>query len=435
MSFLASAMRKTTDIREFLREAANNNSLRYRAEQGRKHYIHIPFVQVQTTGEDGSVQVTNQIIALYANVHEWETADGKYKASVCLKDVIRKDDSGNLLNDGSCPICDRVKDAWDIYKYRCELEEQTCGLTGDALKQHMEGIKGANGMVEKPGFKKQAADERKAKEAVPYLYLLIVQYRTDSKKNDDPIIGQNGLPEYDLKVMKLSRSRVEKIKQQVENSGLKFEGCDLVIEYPKDAENAALVVSQSTTAPVFPGSSITGKFPGLAKAIQNDIAKFTWEGIEKAFHEWQGMTVAEAKSTMDALFAKWDEYKRELAVNPNAKYLEYVGAVASQAIGATPVGAALPGAAPIIPGVSPIIPGEAPGVAPAVPGAAPVTPGAQAAPVNPAPQAPVNPVQPAAPANPVQQAGAPVAGAPQGVPTGIPDVNAVFGSPDNKINI
>ncbi len=423
MSFLASAGRKTTDIRGFLREVAGNNSLKYRAEQGKKHYIHIPCITVPVQDEEGNITMQKQIIAQYGEVHEWETPDGKYKATICLKDVIRKAEDGTVLNDGSCPICDRVGDAWDIYKYRCELEEKTCGLTGEALTRHMEGVKGANGMVEVPGFKKQAADERKAKDANPYLYLLIVQYRTDN--NGTPVLNQNGNPEYDLRVMKLSKSRVEKLQQQIENSGMQMEGCDIVIEYPKEAENLMLVVSKSTTAPVFPDASITYKknpqtqqlmYPTLTQAIANDVAKFVWDGLEKSFPEWAGMTSAEAEKTVNGLFEMWDTYKKELAVNPNARYLEYAGASANNnpalGAGAPAVGGAmLTGSAPQVPGAAPQVPGAAPmvpGSVPQVPNAAPQVPGA-------APQVPGS---------------APVTGG----PGQIPDANAIFGG-GGSINI
>lgn len=403
VSFLASAGKKTTDVRDFLREAAGSGGLKYRAEQGRKHYIHFPTINVPVVDNDGNQTVQQQIIAMYGEVHEWETPDGKYKATVCAKGTVRTSEDGNtLLNDGSCPFCDRVGDAWDIQRYRCENEEKTCGLTGDALVKHMDGEKDANGKVIVNGFRKIAADERKAKPANPYMYILIVQYRTNN--DGTPIIGQKGLPEYDLKVMKLSKSRVEKFQQQIENSGLKMEGCDLIIEYPKEAENAMLVVSKSTTAPVFPQSSITNKYPGLVEAIAADVAKFTWDGLDKAFVEWQGMTTAEAEKTTKELFQHWDNYKNELKVNPNAKYLEYSNNNVTQPSIGAPVantGVMLPGAAPIV-NAAPIVAGA--------PVTQPVVPGLNVAPVA----APVVGVQP--------QPVAPAVG-----PGQIPDANEIFG--------
>lgn len=334
MSFLNVAGRKVTDIREFLKEAGGNSSIRYKPERATKHYIYIPYINVPVKNEDGTETVQKQLIAITGYLHE-VNQDGKYKVIICMKDVIRKSQDGTLLNDGSCPLCDRVNDAWEIYRYRIELEQKTCGKTGADLEKHMENIR------------KAFVDERKVKEPKPFVYLLVVQYKTDAK--GQPQMGANNLPEYELKIMKMSASRVQKIQQQVENSGDEFPGCEIIIQYP-DEEDARLVVSQSTTALVFPNARFVSKYPGLAEAIAVDVQKFTWDGLEKAFIEWQGMTTAEAKKITDELFAKWDEYKKELAVNPNAKYLEYTGAKASQqpplipgaVAGATEGGAAKP---------------------------------------------------------------------------------------------
>lgn len=349
-TFLASAGKKTTDIRGFLREAAGNNSIKYRPEKGVKHYLHIPCVQVPVQDENGNTVMQNQIVAITGSVHEWQSSDGKYKATICLKDVIRKSEDGTtFINDGSCPFCDKVGDAWDIYRYRHDTEEKTCGKVGEDLEKHLGNLK------------KTFADERKAKEARPYIYLLVVKYRTDAK--GQPVIGQNGLPEYDLKVMKLSDSRVEKLQQQIENSGDVLPGCEIIFEYPNE-DDARLIVSQSTTAPVFPNARFINKYTGLLAAIQSDVNKFSWEGIEKSFQEWQGMTSAEAEKTVTGLFEKWDEYKKELTVNPNAKYLEYLTSPTTKnpALGAgqstmPSMAPGIPGAAPVVPGAAPVVPG------------------------------------------------------------------------------
>lgn len=353
-SFLQSAGRQTKDIRQFLREAAGGNSLKYKPAKGQKHIIYVPFKTVEDIDETGAAVSKKEIVAMSGAIHEWQGPDGKYKATICLKDVVRNADDGTVLNDGSCPFCDSVGKAWDVYRYRMEQEEMTCGKTGDELTKHLEGIK------------KTFADERKAKDARDNIYLLVALYRTDPTKGYQPIIDQKGLPEFDLKVMKLSASRVEKLQQQMENSGADFIGCEMIFEYPNE-DDARLVVSQSTTAPVFESKQFIRKYPGLAEAIQAEVEKFEWEGIEKSFIEWQGMTSAEAQRTVSQLFGAWDEYQAELEVNPNAKYLEYVGTKGAgtnnPALGKMPAAPQL--GAPNVPGVAasamgaPIVPGVA----------------------------------------------------------------------------
>ena len=309
-SFLASASKRVTDVRDFLRNAAGGSSIKYVAGKGEKHLLYIPYNSVTVTDEDGEEKVVKELVALSGDVHEWKSPEGKFRATVCMKDVIRQnEDKTIMINDGSCPFCDRVSDAWDIYRYRKELEEANCKLVGEDRKKHLEKLTGT------------LADERKAKAARSYMYILVVKYRTDASGN--VVMGQDKLPEYDLKVMKLSSSRIQKIQQQIANAGSDFAGSELIFEYP-NSDDRRLVVSQSTTAPVFPNNMLVTKFPGLIQKIDNDVAKFEWEGIEKSFPEWNGMSTAEAKQIMDDMFEKWDTYRQQVVINPNVKYMEYM---------------------------------------------------------------------------------------------------------------
>lgn len=335
-SFLASASKRVTDVRGFLRDAAGGSSIKYVAGKGEKHLLYIPYNSVTVTDEDGEEKVVKELIALSGDVHEWQSPEGKFRATVCIKDVIRQnEDQTIMINDGSCPFCDRVSDAWDIYRYRKELEEANCKLVGEDRKKHLEKLTGT------------LADERKAKDARSYMYILVVKYRTDASGN--VVMGQDKLPEYDLKVMRLSSSRIQKIQQQIANAGSDLAGSELIFEYP-NSDDRRLVVSQSTTAPVFPNNMLVTKFPGLIQKINNDVAKFEWEGIEKSFPEWSGMSTAEAKKIMDEMFEKWDTYRQQVAINPNVKYMEYITdtPVTNPSLGSAPQisvpTAAIPGA-------------------------------------------------------------------------------------------
>lgn len=309
-SFVKKASKQVADVRAFLRDAAGGNSIKYAAEKGARHFIYIPFKSQKVLDDDTQQEVvTKSIIAIQGDIHEWTTSDGKFKATVCIKGVVENSEDGTAINDGSCPICDRIADAWNVYNYRKEKEEMSCQLTGDQRKNHLEKTYAT--------FR----DERKAKETRAYMYILVVKFR--QTESGSPVMGSDGLPEYELKVMKLSASRVEKITQQVANSGAELEGAELIFEYP-NVEDRRLLVSQSTTTPVFTAKMLTTMYPGLKDKINADVAKFEWDGIEKAFPEWSGMSTAEAKSIMDNSFEQWDKYQKELLANPQAKYLEYV---------------------------------------------------------------------------------------------------------------
>lgn len=367
-SFISAAQKKVTDIRTYLREQSNGNSIRYRAEKGNTHLIYIPYEDVEMTDEDGNPTTVRQIKCIAGNVHEWNTPDGKYHSTICLKDTIRKDEAtGEYLNDGSCPFCDRVSDAWKIFNMRKAREEEICQLpAGPQRDEHMKSSSRIFG------------DERKAKEASQYVYLLVVQFVTDKERK--PVM-ENGVPTYNLRVMKLSTKRLEKIVTQVSNAGEDLPGSELLFSYP-DTDDLRLAVGQSTVTLVFPNKRLTANYPALMDKINADVAKFSFEGLDKqGFPEWAGMTTANAKKVTDAQFEQWDKYQRELQVNPNAQYLEYITAApsANPSLAGAPVAptVALPGvAAPTVAAPTVAAPTAAPAATAATPTvAAPEVPG------------------------------------------------------------
>lgn len=306
-SFMQTASRQVLDVSTFLKEAADNNGIKYVAEQGKKHRVYIPPC-TQEIEEDGVKKAVQSIIAISGKVHEWKDAAGKFYSTICLADVVRRDEQGNIINNGSCPFCDRVDDAWSIYNYRLEQEEANCNLTGENRKNHLDASKTT------------FADERKAKKPTNYMYMLVVKFKTN--EDGSPQMSDKQLPLYELKVMKLSRSRVEKIQKQLLNSGVGFAGSEVIFDYP-NTEDKRLQISQSTVSPVFGDALFMNKYPALKEQIDADVQKFTWDGVDEAFKEWKGMTQAKADETVGELFSKWDEYKEAKLINPLAKYAEY----------------------------------------------------------------------------------------------------------------
>ncbi len=345
-SFIKNAGKKMSDIRTFLRDSASGNSLKYSSEKNGKHQLYIPFQVQQIQNEDGSVSEVKTIYGYTANVHEWKV-DGKFHSAICLDGVFSDIIDGKQDNDGTCPFCNRVQDGWDIVNYRKQLLEQTCTLpAGKDRDDHLL----AN--------KKEFLDERKASEAKPYMYMLVAQIKTADGVN--PSIGQDGLPEFELKIMRNSTARSEKINETFEQSGIELEGNILAISYPNIDDRKALA-SQATFAALASNNNraITSKYPALVQKIADEAAKFDWEGISKSFPEWKGMTTEQAKRETDSLFRQWDEYKTALESDPTARYLEYVVESPSTkpslgneapAVGSLPNG--IPGVAPQV-GIAP----------------------------------------------------------------------------------
>ena len=108
-SFLKTASKQVVDVRNFLRESAGGTSIKYAAEKGAKHIIYIPYTTEAVLDQaTGTEKLVKKICAIQGAVHEWSTQDGKFKATICLKDVIRhqdeNDENSPLINDGTCPF-------------------------------------------------------------------------------------------------------------------------------------------------------------------------------------------------------------------------------------------------------------------------------------------------------------------------------------------
>lgn len=295
-NFLKSAMKPVTSVKTFLRESADN-SIKYKPESGKKHIVYIPF----TVDDEGN----KSIIAIANSVHSLTPGPNKYEAYVCQNGIEAQDGDGNVVNDGSCPFCDRINSSWEIYKFKMEkakkrLEAQ--GYTGADLDEQMK--------VQSRVFN----SEREVKEADPYIYMLIAQYKLGEM--DRVEIGPDGLPVFELKVMKLSDKAIAKIQETLDNSNVEFEGSEVAFKY-KVEDNRMLVAGSRTVSPILQGRYID-KYPGLLNAINAAVSKWSWEGIEKAFREWTPCSTVNAKKKCDDIFKAWDAY----CADPSVGFLE-----------------------------------------------------------------------------------------------------------------
>lgn len=320
MSFLKMSSR-VGSIKKFMDESANVDSIKYRAEVGTKHLIYFPYrTLLDGNGvpeKDESGNEIRELEAIRAAVHSWSTMSSTgetFHTAICTKGIVTTDEDGNILFDGSCPFCDRVGDAWDIYNYRKEIVERTCGKTGKELEDYIKNLK--------------LAGENKAKKAENFMYVLVAKIDIDEKTN--PVIGQDGIPSYSLKVMRLTESQLEKFKASAEGSGEGDEiaGKEALITYPandnSDKRMALMQSSKDRTITVRVSAiAMTAKYPELLKRINEDVSKWEWEGIEKSFPEFVETSQANRLAIVNNLFKDWDEYKAKLETDPTAQYLEY----------------------------------------------------------------------------------------------------------------
>ena len=333
-------------LASFLKDAASLGSgIKYRAEKNAQHRLYI--VPLTMTDEEG-----NSVVGINAeahNIHEWKVGD-KFFSAECTKD-----------RTGTCPFCDRVNDAWSIYKMRIEnvtaaLKAQ--GLDDGQIQWKIKGEQDKDKRKQANAYKGLSAvflDELKMKAVKPYLYMLVAQYELDAAGNP---VCEKGVPKYSIKIMKLPETRVQKLLDIFATSGGHIEGNEITIQYGNYDESASLV-GQSTIAAVFPDYTYIKQFPGLKEKIEEEAAKFDMTSLDKSFEELKEFEPDAAKSLADTGFAAWDRYIAEKAVNPNALYLEYNDNPAAGApqIGqaptagtttfALPTGMAQPQAAPI----------------------------------------------------------------------------------------
>lgn len=318
INFLAQGGRRVTNVTTFLKENASGSSIKYSADRGAKHRIYVPYTDTVTVDPETGVSVTTKEVLAYSfKIHEWNTADGKYKACICTEGLEPNytEDGQHLILGGTCPLCKRKGDAWEIYNYRKKMEQEHLiaqRLTGESYDS---ALKAATTTY---------ISELKVREPKTYLYLLVAQFETkDVNGLGEPVIGADGLPAFALKVMKLSETRLNKIQEQINNSGAKLPGSELVFAY-KDCDDVRRIVGESSVALQYDNKFIERyKQQGLLEKINSEVEKFDWNQLDKAFLELKMMSDDEGEKLMNESFQKWDEYKKELLVNPGAKYLEY----------------------------------------------------------------------------------------------------------------
>ena len=399
--------RKPMSLASFLKEASSiGSSIKYRAEKSKQHRMYIPRGQFQDFAEDGTPIMVTAPFAESHMVHEWKLGDKFYSAE-CTKERL-----------GTCPFCDRINDAWDIYNDRyakAEAELKAKGMNDAEVQWQMRGEQDKEKRKQPNAFKGLSAtflDELKMKAIKPYMYLLVAQYELDAAGNP---ITEKGMPKFNLKVWRLPEGRAQKLFDIFATAGGTIEGNEITIQY-KDLDDPAQLVGQSTPASVFPDYTFIKQFPGLQEKIEEEAAAFDMESIAKSFEELKELELASAKNLADLGFAKWDAYKAEKQVNAGAVYLEYSTASATPNLNGGVQGGttfALPNMNAGQPQTAPAM--QAPPVMPNVQTAPPVMPPQQAAPVVPPTTQQAAPVQP-----PVGQA---AQAAPQNVAAGA-DPNA-----------
>lgn len=335
MSFFNAAQKPIVSVTDFIK-SNTSNGVKYSAVANEMHKLYFPYQEINGV---------KTIIAVAANVHDIHVSPEKYESCVCLSGVVRKDENtGVILNDGTCPFCERLGDAYSIKSYREELALVGVQKTGKELEDY------------KNSLSRQYASEMKISKAKPKAYVLVAKFTMDA--NGNPTLN-NGVPVYELKVMALSTNRLNDFSELFKAAGMDMAGHDLSIKYP-NTKDARLLVTQAITMPCFGPTSIVTSYPAVIEKIQAEVKEFNWAVLETSFPEWKGMTNEQATVKCATMFNAWDIYVEEKKHNPNAKYLEYSNQTQTPALETSaPVATPAPAPAPA--------PAVAPAPAPAMP--------------------------------------------------------------------
>lgn len=314
--------RKMVNLQSFLKEAASAGSgIKYIAVKTETHRFYVPVMKTVVDNQE----VTAPFAEMH-NIHEWKEGD-KFHSVECVADFF-----------GTCPCCDRVNDAWSIYNFRIDQTKEQLkaqGMDDAAINYRIKGEQDKEKRRQPNAYKGISAtfvDELKMKAPKPYLYLLVAQFETDPS-GTNPVL-ENGMPKYNLKVMKLTQGRVESLAELFNNAGGVVEGNEFTIKYG-NYEDRAELVGQSNMAPVFTQFCWITIYPGLKDKIDQEAAQFDLTSISKSFDELKELEEPAIKNLANSGFARWDAYQAEKTMNPNAVYLEYSSTVqAAPQIGA-----------------------------------------------------------------------------------------------------
>ncbi len=313
MSLFSKVAKKVTDVATFIEEHASASTLKYMAGNDVTHRLYFP-VHIDETGKPIPY-------VFEAPIHTWGSNKNNYGSCMCTKGI----DDGDKF-DGSCPVCDRLEDASAIVDYLKAEVDAACTLTGDDRTKYLD----------EQG--KKIWGDRKVSAARSKYYVALAMLNCGK---DGRTLADDDKPKFTIKIAAWTENSMMKIltalteRDEEPNIG----GLEFKLKYGSQPELASRVGQVAVTwvdkekMLVKPGTPLAAE---IAAALEN----FDFEhSIQLCRRETAEKTPAELQRQMDKLFQAWDTYKAELAVNPNAKYLECAGTAVITEKAAPPSGA------------------------------------------------------------------------------------------------
>ncbi len=297
VNLLALKSKKVADVATFIKENASANKLKYSSEANVTHRMFFPLHQ----DEEGNMVP----FVMAVDIHSWGTGTS-YAACICTKGI--KIDGTSF--DGSCPVCDRVADAKAIGAYVKAEKEAACTLVGEARKKFIEDL-------DKQIWK----DSKVSYPALKY-YVALVKLNC-AKEGKALVDGSND--KFSIHIAAWTKSTMNKFIDALtmQDDEPQIGGREFKIKYG-DYSDVMTRVGQAQVSVVDTKKALVQEDNDLYKEIMAAMENFDFEhSIELCRSEVKEQTPADIKVSMNSLFREWDTYKAALAVNPDAKYLEY----------------------------------------------------------------------------------------------------------------
>lgn len=299
VNLLALTSKKVTDVATFIKENASANKLKYATEANVTHRLFFPL----HPDEEG-----NMVPYIFATpVHAWGQGTS-YDACICTKGIQVE----GTEFDGTCPICERVNSALEISAYVKAEKESTCTQVGEARKKYLEELD------------KQLWRDQKVSYAGLKYYVGVVKLNCD--KEGKAII--EGGDKFSLHIAAWTKKSMEKLldaltmQDDLPNLG----GREFKIKYG-DYNEVMTRVGQAVATVVDNKKALVQEGNALYTEIMEAMSGFDFEhSIELCRTEVKAKTPSDLKVSMNSLFREWDNYKAAVAVNADAKYLEYAQA-------------------------------------------------------------------------------------------------------------
>lgn len=285
--------KRVQNVGTFIEAEATGNKGKYTSEGGKVHRIQI------LKDKEGKALVYE------VPQHSWGESRDEYGTAICVKNIV----SEKLGLDGTCPVCDRVKDVNEFMGHIRDLLDRNCKLTGQEREDYLKKQSG------------EIYNKFKVGQAKSRVYVAVAQYNTDDK-GQKLVDSENP---YTIKIASWTVKTLAKFKDSCELSFMTDDigGVEFFVKYPDTKDAMQLVLNMTVSA--VPETAKLSTKPEVVKKLEADLADYDFmKAMEVSRPELEIKNVATLKREMKSKLKVLDNYKAELASNPDAELFDYL---------------------------------------------------------------------------------------------------------------